>query len=141
MKYPPATRKDHEKFCKTEGWIRRRSARGRKGTHHDNYELALQNGEILWTWISHPVNRNDYGAGMWADILRDQLRVDEATFWECVRDGVKPDRGGKIPPQGEAIPLGVVNVLIGFGVPEAEVLRLTKVEAIERMARLYSDQP
>lgn len=49
MKSPPAARKDHEKFCRTEGWTRRTSARGKKGTHHDNDELALPNGDILWT--------------------------------------------------------------------------------------------
>lgn len=140
MKFPPATRKDHEKFCETEGWTRRKSARGKENTHHYNYELALPNGEILWTRISHPVNRNDYGPGMWADILRDQLRVNEATFWECVKNGVKPDRGAATAPRGEAIPLGVVHVLTSFGVPEVEVMRMTKAEAIERMAQLYTDQ-
>lgn len=140
MKFPPATRKDHEKFCDTEGWTRRKSARGKKGTHHDNYELALPNGEILWTRISHPVNRIDYGPGMWADILRDQLRVNEVTFTECVKNGVKPDRGGATESRGEAIPLGVVHVLTSFGVPEAEVMGMTKAEAIERMAQLYTNQ-
>ena len=56
----------------------------KEGTHHDNYELTLPDGEILWTRISHPVNRTDYGPGMWADILRDQLQVSEATFWDCI---------------------------------------------------------
>lgn len=46
-----------------------------------------------------------------------------------------------LTPQGEAIPLGVVNALAGFEVPEVEVMRMTKAEVIERMARLYGDEP
>src|SRR5256885_17060814 len=96
--WPPPTRKDHETFCEVEEWRRVRDARGRPGTHHVTYELDLVDGRILRTRISHPVDRSGYGPSMWKHILRDQLDVDEPSFWACVQDGVKPDRGTPAPP-------------------------------------------
>lgn len=140
MTHPPGTRRDHERFCTTEGWTRRKSARGRKGTDHVRYEFALPNGELLYTRISHPVDRSDYGPNRWAHILRDQLKVTEEVFWECVNDGVHPDRGGAPGPTRESIPLGVVTGLIEeFHLPEAEVMQMSKAEAIARLAQLYSE--
>ncbi len=139
MTRPPATRKDHERFCITEGWTRRRSTRGRKGTDHVRFEFALPNGELLYTRISHPVDRSDYGPHLWAHILRDQLMVTEEAFWKCVNDSVHPDRGGVPGPTGESIPLGVVITLIEeFHLPEAEVMHMSKAEAIARLTELYS---
>lgn len=41
-------------------------------------------GRVLRTRVSHPVDRTDYGKSLWSHILRDQLEVSEAQFWECV---------------------------------------------------------
>lgn len=143
MKHPPATRKDHETFCVTEGWVRRTTATGRTGTHHVNYELTLPDGRVLLTRISHPVDRSDYGARLWSHILRDQLAVTEDEFWQCVNDRVAPNRGGEPTPgaQPAGIPVGVAAVLIEqFHVPEAEVRSMTKEQAIERMLSCYAEQ-
>lgn len=140
MSHPRPTRKDHEKFCVTEGWEKRKSARGKTGTHHHNYELVLPDGRILFTRISHPVNRDTYGASMWSHIPRDQLEVSADEFWDCVQNGALPDRGEVAPP-AEAIPVGVVMTLIEqFHIPEAEVRAMTKDEAIRRMVQGYSQQ-
>lgn len=139
MKYPSATRRDHEQFCISEGWERRTTATGQTGTHHHNYELALHDGRILYTRISHPVDRPDYGQGLWGHILREQLQVDNPTFWDCVKNGVPPDRGGPAEAPESAIPAGVVAILIGtFHLPEAEVKAMTAAGAIARMGELYS---
>lgn len=134
----PATRLDHQTFCITEGWTERRRATGTRGTHHVSYELALSDGRILYTRISHPVGRTDYGPGTWRHILRDQLEVTEDQFWACVEDKVLPDRG-HTATSSEAIPVGVIRVLVQEAhVPEAEVRAMTKAEAVQRLAEFYT---
>lgn len=137
-KRPPATRVDHEKFCVTEGWTQRKRATGKRGTHHVNYELALPDGSLLYTRISHPVDRSDYGPGIWGHILRDQLHVSAEVFWRCVLEGVLPERGLRQEPR-EAIPTGVIRVLVQeAGIPDAEVRQMTKAEAIARLNEFYT---
>ena len=84
MTWPAPTREAHDAFCKIEGWQRVRNACGQTGTHHVIYELQLHDGRILRTRVSHPANRDAYGENLWSHILRDQLEVDQATFWACV---------------------------------------------------------
>lgn len=116
-----------------------RDAVGRKGTHHVTYELHLPDGRVLRTRISHPVDRSDYGRGMWGHILRDQLDVDEAAFWACARDGVKPERGVPEPP-AEALPVDLVFLLVNrVGLDEAEVARMSRDEAVERLNRYWAE--
>lgn len=139
MTWPQPTRADHDQFCKIEGWRRVRDAQGRTGTHHVTYELDLPDGGVLRTRISHPPDRTDYGTGMWKHILRDQLCVDEARFWACVRDGSPPDRGAASVPAA-ALPADLVHLLISrVGLPEADVAAMTKPEAIERLQRFWTD--
>lgn len=132
------TRKHHEQFCTTEGWTRRKRATGKRGTHHVNYELALPDGRVLFTRISHPVDRTGYGPGIWSHILRDQLQVTEDEFWACVDTGVAPDRGGhKVPP--ETIPAAVVRTLVRDAhIPEPEVRAMSKEQAVTRLAEFYT---
>jgi hypothetical protein len=139
VSWPAPTRKDHEAFCAVEGWQRVRDARGRTGTHHVTYELALPDGRILRTRISHPVDRSGYGASLWGHILRDQLQVTEAEFWAAVREHKKPNRGAPEPPP-QALPADVVHLLISrVGLPEAEVAAMTKDQAIDRLQRYWAE--
>jgi len=139
VKYPAPTRGDHEQFCLTEGWERRKSATSKRGTHHVNYELALPDGRILFTRVSHPVDRTGYGASMWSHISRDQLEVTAGEFWACVQDGVSPDRGHHDTSPADAIPLEVVTILVQrMRVPESEVRAMTKDQAIARMVEGFS---
>lgn len=74
---------------------------------------------------------------MWAHILRDQLEVDEATFWACARDGVVPDRGVPAPPS-EALPADLVHLLISkLGLDETEIAEMSKEEAVGRLQRYW----
>jgi hypothetical protein len=137
--WPQPTRKDHETFCKIEGWREVRDARGRTGTHHVTCEIDLVDGRILRTRISHPADRSSYGPSMWKHILRDQLEVDEPQFWACAQDGVKPDRGTPEPPAG-ALPADLVYMLISrVGVGESEVAAMSKDEAVARLQRYWTD--
>jgi hypothetical protein len=136
--WPAPTRADHEKFCQAEGWQPVRDARDRTGTHHVTYELVIHDGRILRTRISHPVDRSGYGPNMWSHILRDQLDVDQATFWACVGDGIKPNRGAPESPAG-ALPADLVNLLLRrVGLSEAEVAAMTRAEAIARMQHFWA---
>jgi hypothetical protein len=139
VSYPPATREDHDRFCKNEGWRQVRDARGRTGTHHVTYEFDLPDGRTLRTRISHPPNRTTYGPGIWSHILRDQLDVTEDEFWACVRDGVRPDRGVPELP-AEAVPADVVYLLIHrVGLSEAEVAGMSRKDAIARLQQYWAE--
>ncbi len=122
----------------TEGWLERKRANGTRGSHHVNYELPLPDGRILYTRISHPINRTDYGPSIFAHILREQLQVSEEGFWDCVIHQVVPNRG-QPQPAAETIPLGVIRILSQEArIPEAEVRAMTKAEAIARVGEFYS---
>lgn len=139
MSQKPATRTDHDTFCRTEDWVRVRDARGRSGTHHVTYELVVPDGRILRTRISHPVDRSDYGPGLWKHILRDQLDVSEQEFWSCVRDGVPPDRGRPDVP-AEALPADLVHLLTTrVGLAESEVAQMSRAEAIGRLQVYWTE--
>lgn len=138
MTWPQPTRQAHEKFCLVENWTPVRDARGRTGSHHVTYELALTNGHVLRTRISHPVDRTTYGPSIWSHILRDQLDVTDAEFWKCVQEGVKPDRGEPKMP-AEALPADLVYLLINrVGLDEASVAAMTREDAVARLNRYWS---
>jgi hypothetical protein len=139
MSRPAATRQDHERFCRTEGWVPVRDARGRTGTHHVTYELSMKDGRILRTRISHPADRTTYGPGIWSHILRDQLQVSEAEFWSCVRDGARPDRGEHRMTSG-SLPAELVHLLINrVGLPERDVAAMSRDDAVARLQRYWLD--
>ncbi|MEU0242235.1 cytotoxic translational repressor of toxin-antitoxin stability system [Nocardiopsis sp. NPDC006198] len=139
MTWPRPTREDHDRFCRAEGWRPVRSARGGTGTHHTTYELDLPDGRILRTRVSRPPDRTDYGRSVWAHILRDQLDVDEAAFWACVRDGAVPDRGEPVAPAG-ALPADLVHLLISkLGLDSAEIAGMSREEAVGRLQRYWME--
>jgi hypothetical protein len=139
VSWPQPIRRDHERFCEVEGWQRVRDARGRTGTHHVTYELALPDGRVLRTRISHPVDRSTYGPSLWSHILRDQLQVSEPDFWRCARDGSKPDRGLPEPP-AQALPADLVQLLITrVGLRDSDVATMSKAEAVERLHRFWTE--
>lgn len=136
--FPAATRVDHQRFCETEGWRLVRNARGRAGTHHVTYELPLPDGSILRTRISHPPDRSTYGKALWGHIRADQLKVSDEEFWVCVRDGTPPRRAASARPEA-ALPASLVHQLVvRFHVPEAEVVAMSKQDAVDRLAELWS---
>jgi len=136
----PGTRRDHDRFCQTEGWDPVRSARGRPVGHHLTYELALRDGRILRTRISRPPNSTTYGPALWKHILSDQLEVTEAEFWACVSEQKRPARTpktGVVP--ANALPAGLVFQLVHTaGVPEAEVAAMSLERALEVMTTFWS---
>ena len=136
MTHPTPTRADHEKFCKVEGWTSVRNARGKKAIHHVTYELPLPDGSILRTRVSHPVDRSDYGPGLWSHIIRDQLKVSEDEFWDSVDNGVRPTRGVPQVPSNSLPAELVYQLVVKFRVPEADVAALDKERAVSLLQTL-----
>lgn len=123
-----------------EGWEYRGTVKRRTGDHH-RYQLHLPDGRLLTTKISHPPNKETYGPGLWAAILRDQIQVSAEEFLACVDGGVPPARSRLPAPRGEEIPIGVVHQLINrAGLTDAEVRALTREQAIARLNRFWSEQ-
>ncbi len=140
MTHPAPTRADHEAFCTVEGWTRVRDARGRTGTHHVTFELALSDGRILRTRISHPPDRTTYGPALWRHILRDQLDVSPDEFWACVADGTRPVRSAPQVP-AHALPADLVWQLVTkMHLSESDVARMTTAQAVEHLARYWAGQ-
>lgn len=132
------TRDDHDRFCRSEGWVLVRDSRGKQVRHHVTYEMTMPDGRILRTRVSRPVDRTDYGPAMWGHILRDQLEVSEAEFWACADDKTLPDRGAP-PTQPEGLPADLVHLLVNrVGLSAAEVAGMTRDDALARLNRFWS---
>jgi hypothetical protein len=134
-KHPAPDRERHDDFCVLERWEIVHGSTGKPVKHHRTYELVIPSGEILQTRISQPVDRTTYSPSMWSAILRDQLKVTNDEFWDCVQNKVLPDRGGS-PTESNprALPLHLLNELIvRVGLPPDEAIKLTLEEALQRM--------
>jgi hypothetical protein len=141
LTWPAPSREYHDTFCAVEGWDVVRKADGKNVAHHITYELVLPDGRILRTRVSRPPDKTNYGKKMWAHILSDQLDVDAATFWACVQDGVKPDRGHS-NPVGEILPAELVYLLKKhMRLPDAEIAKMSRQDAIEHMSRFWGEGP
>lgn len=134
-KHPAPDRERHDDFCVTEGWEIVHGSTGKPVQHHRTYELVILSGEILRTRISKPVDRTTYSASMWSAIIRDQLKVTNAEFWNCVQNKVLPDRGAAVAaPNPKAIPLHLLSELIErVGMTPEDAIELTLEEALQRM--------
>ena len=104
-------------------------ARGhRRIGDHRRYFQDLPDGTRLRTKVSHDEHA-EIGEDLFHRILRDQLRVTEARFWEVVRgrSGVETQVA---EPTVEPIPGWLVaRLLYTVGLSEAEVKQMTAAEA------------
>ena len=131
------TRKDHQNFCLNEGWRLVRNARGKSG-HHVTFELTLPDGQVLRTRISHPPKRQTYGLSMWAHICATSCWSAKTSSGPASKKEVpQRSRGKSAMP---SIPAGVVAQLLSHGVEESEVRLMSRVEAIERLNLIWSQE-
>ena len=139
MTFPTATRKHHLRFCEIEGWTRTRSSRGKNNRHHETFELTLPNGDVLRTRISRPPDDTDYGPALWNHILKDQLVVSEAEFWDCVEQKKLPDRAQTPESDVEPIPTDVLWQLKNrVGLSDSDIQGFTKEQALARMMTYWT---
>ncbi len=76
-----------EKFLQVDGWTRLpASSRGGSSENHIFYEKLLDSGALLQTHISHS-RRGRPSPGRFGLILREQIKVSRAQFWEALRSG------------------------------------------------------
>jgi len=140
-KHPAPNRDHHDTFCVIEKWEIVRGSRGKPVTHHRTYELTLSNGDVLRTRISQPIDRTTYSAAMWAHILRDQLAVTATVFWDCVQNGVLPDRGGPPAANPNALPLHVLNQLVvRLGMSPEEAAAVPLADALEALRKYWTEE-
>lgn len=99
-------------------------------------------GRILRIRISRPVNNTQYSVTMWSHVLRKQLEVKPAAFWDCVRHSELPDRGAPTPrDMRKPLPLYLYRELRKRGVSEDKIAELDVGEAAELYAKLLRDEP
>lgn len=120
-----------EKFCKADGWQPVRS------TNHLFYEKPLPDGTVLRTHVSHARNK-----GMSEDtfrlILRHQLKVSAAAFWDALKTGRPAIRPSPPPPAPRpALPAPLAwQLRRQAGMSEEAVARVTKEEAVRILNKL-----
>jgi hypothetical protein len=102
---------DIQAFLNCDGWRPVKHGSGKK-QRHQFYEKLLPDGRLLQTHISHSAGKT-ISPGRFATILRHQLEVSKAEFWECIRANRPVNR----PVEIEAAPIEhadwVVQVLVG----------------------------
>lgn len=78
---------DLEQFLGIDEWRRIPAGeRGGRRQSHIFFEKLLPNGRLLQTHISHDRSKA-ISPGRFGAILRDQLEVSRAAFWEAVESG------------------------------------------------------
>lgn len=124
-----ATFGDLKKYVENDGWTEERNqARRRSRTgDHWRYSKEAPQGPALRTKVSHSV-RDEIGPFLFAHILRDQLQVDEATFWAVVQG--RETSKAPAPPVAAFVPGWLIQRLIlTVGMREEEVRKLGAEEA------------
>ena len=87
-----ATFGDLKAYVERDGWTLERNHARRRSTTGDHWRYSKEQptGSTLRTKVSHSV-RDVIGPSLFGHILRDQLHVDETTFWAVVRGRTAPD--------------------------------------------------
>jgi hypothetical protein len=131
---------DVESFLAADGWRQiSPGERGGRRQRHIFFEKRLPDGRILQTHISHDRSAT-ISAGRFAAILRHQLEVSRAEFWDAIATGQPVDRPTRLdeeaPVEHEA---WVVAVLVGeLHMRAEEIQRLSREEAIQLVHRHWS---
>jgi len=120
-----------EQFCKSDGW------NPLAPTDHQPYVKIIscpgQQPRTLHTQVSH--NRgHSPSPDIWRFMLRTQLEVTEAQFWDVVRGGQPATR--QCPPAIPAktrIPATILYQLREYHVSEDEMRVMTKQDALDRL--------
>lgn len=126
-----ATFGDLKRYLELDGWQRvQNRARGRaRGGDHDRYEKSQPSGAPLRTKVSRHPNE-EIGPDLLKRILREQLHVDEATFWDVIRGVELPGAASVAPPSAPGKPGWLVVLLITkIGLTEDQIEKMSTEEA------------
>jgi hypothetical protein len=121
------------KFVEVEGWDDKDELSSKRTGDHHRYVMTTPTGERLMTRVSHGVGQIA-DRDLFAHILRDQLQVTEAQFWDAVENGVRPERPKPPGPDragGPSIDAKLAkNLLTKVGMTQPELIGLTQPEAV-----------
>jgi hypothetical protein len=122
---------DIEKFLGVDGWRQIPAGeRGGRRQSHIFFEKLLPDGRLLQTHVSHDRSKK-ISPGRFGLILREQLEVSRADFWEAIRSGEpvsRPVETEKGPVEHDA---WVIAVLVGeLHLSAEEIEGLTEEEAV-----------
>ena len=124
-----ATFGDLKKYVVNDGWTeeRNQTRRRSKTGDHWRYSKEVPEGPTLRTKVSHSV-RDEIGPSLFVHILRDQLHVDETTFWAVVHGRAAPEPSAA--PAPAPVPGWLIQRLIlTAGLPEEEVRQFSAEDA------------
>jgi hypothetical protein len=126
-----------ERFCKIDGWRQDMSVGGSRQPHI-RYEKQLPDHRALRTQISHDRSSTP-SPGRWKAILRNQLKITEAQFWEALSSRDPVDRTPPPPPPAP-IPVAdwVREGLRRNGLRDEQIDALGPVEAEQELHRRWS---
>lgn len=125
-----ATWGDLRKFLRADRWQLIRT------TGDAHYEKVLPDGTLLRSKRSLGKDSDTIGPDLFRQILRVQLRVSEAEFWEAVRRGKPVDRPSGPAPAMPALPLWLVERLqIEVGLSAIAISRLSEAEARRKLEK------
>lgn len=123
---------DVEQFLGVDGWRQIPAGeRGGRRQTHIFFEKLLPDGRLLQTHISHDRSKA-ISPGRFGTILREQLEVSRADFWEAIRSGepvARPvDTEDEAPVEHDA---WVIAVLVGgLHMSAEEIEGLSEEEAV-----------
>lgn len=135
-----ATFGDLKKYVEKDGWTeeKNRARRRYRVGDHWRYSKEWLNGPTLRTKVSHSV-RDEIGADLFHRILREQLRVDEATFWAVVHERTAPETSAALTPA--PLPGWLIQRLIfTMGMPEDQVRNLSAEDAAAAWEAYQTDE-
>ena len=124
-----ATFADLKAYVELDGWTQERNRARRRSTTGDHWRYTKEqpNGSTLRTKVSHSV-RDEIGPSLFGHILRDQLHVDETTFWAVVHGRTAPDVAAAptTPPTPGWL---VQRLIVTVGMSEDDVRALSAEDA------------
>jgi len=123
-----------EEFCNADGWENVRSDTG-----HSFWERILADGTVLRTHRSMDPNKR-IAPNVFARILRDQLRVSKAEFWQAVNSGMPVDRPVELDEPPPEYPGWVVLGLMKLGLSEGQIREMTPDEAESLLHERWSSR-
>ena len=102
---------DIRRFLIADGWREiPGSERGGSRSRHIFFEKPLDDGRVLSTHISHSDDKT-FAAGRFGEMLRTQLEVSRAEFWECIRTQAPVNRPVPVDAAPVEHPAWVIQVL------------------------------
>lgn len=123
-----ATWGDLRQFFRVDGWKLVRT------TGDAHYEKVLPDGALLRSKRSIGKDSDAIGPDLFRQILRVQLSVSEADFWEAVRHGKPVSRPSAPPPPAPTLPAWLVERLRReVGISETAIARLSEGQARKKL--------